>query len=330
MVFRRDYGKHLTLIDQLVSSGFIVHDRDHNSYRLHLPFLRVLEGVYISQLLADINALMSACRNHYRTWFDDPVTLRRLSDQSELDVDRVKSIARYLQWAGLLAIPRGSLDEDSRLLVNEYILEPSSIEEWMDRELSSFDVNADHGERRKRPPYSTPMLALIHQTVQQFYAGRERSAHPGKTVLVDWLREHKIEGKSVSKSLAEAIYQILKAPERRRAARTPEPAPTTDTKKATAKKTSTRKTTARKTTAKKTAAKKTAAKKTAAKKTAAKKTAAKKTAARKTTAKKAAARKTTARKTTAKKSAARKTTATSTPVAPDAGNPAASTDNHDE
>ncbi|MEM7207794.1 MAG: histone H1-like repetitive region-containing protein [Pseudomonadota bacterium] len=245
-----------------------------------------------------------------------------------MSFDHVKTIARYLQWAGFLAIPRGALDGDSRLLVNEYVLEPSSIEEWMDKQLLEFNVDKITFDPANQAAntYSTPLIALLGDAIRELYMGQDRSALPEKNDLTQWLQSKTIDGKKLSKAMCDAFYQILKAPDRRRApprrrssdlvedsnpqqggveVETKEPAGSVDiaTKTSkTRKKTSSKKVAAKKSTAKKASTKKTSTKKTPAKKLASKKSTAKK----KATSKKASAKKTPAKKVSAKKVSAKK------------------------
>ena len=219
ITFRAEHAKYNVLIDQLVDSGFIVHDKEQNSYRLYTPFMRVLESVFVSTVLEDLNCLLEEIREISSTSEGESCDIYRLSAQSTIKPDRVASLSYILYWLGLILSPADATENGRYITASDAAFRFNDVENCMDHLLQIFDVskNTPYGQPEESPlshcHYSTPMLALLQETMESYFSGRAPNRQPDKQALIAMLREKSVNGKKVSKKMAEAIYEILHAPD---------------------------------------------------------------------------------------------------------------------
>lgn len=220
MPFRAEHAKYQTLIDQLVVYGFIIHDMSDNSYRLYTPFLRVLDDVFVCILLDDLNALLNGLRALDCNDLHRGSGIEQLTEETGLNADRIAAIHNYLYWLGLIAAPLGVDQPFARVIVmTDFACRFTTVESCMDHLLNIFDVsvNTPHGKAWATPftglSYSTPLLELVRQTVDDYFVSREPSDYPDRAVLTETLCTKLIDGKPVSRQLAEAIDEIVRPPD---------------------------------------------------------------------------------------------------------------------
>ncbi len=216
--FRANHPRDHALVDQLVSNGFIIYDMSNNSYRLHTPFIRVLDSLYLTAMLSDLNRLLGAFHEIDLQKSRQRINIVQLSAHTELSIARIASLSHYLHWLGLLTAPVPVGENSGDLHLSDSAHQFNDIEGCMDHALDVFDVsnNIPHPQldtvAQTTNEYSTPMLDLLQDTMKHHFAGREFDDQPDKEELMNMLREKSVNGKKISKKMAEAIYEILHAP----------------------------------------------------------------------------------------------------------------------